>query len=76
MDTSSRAILGQTGDFEWNQAFSSGGWFMLRSAPHVAIDNTGTMISKMDSTQHNRGWDLYINNGILSVDLVNQGPKN
>jgi hypothetical protein len=75
MDTSSRAILGQTGDFEWNQAFSSGGWFMLRSAPHVAVDNTGTMISKMDSTQHNRGWDLYIDNGILSVDLVNQEPK-
>lgn len=75
MDTTSRAILGQTGDFEWNQAFSSGGWFMLRSAPHVAVDNTGTMISKMDSTQHNRGWDLYIDNGILSVDLVNQEPK-
>lgn len=75
MDTSSRVMLGQTGDFESSQAFSSGGWFMLRSAPHVAVDNTGTMISKMDATQHNRGWDLFIDNGILSVDLVNQAPK-
>ena len=28
------SMLGQTGDYEWNQAFSSGGWFMLRSAPN------------------------------------------
>jgi hypothetical protein len=75
MDTSSRILLGQTGDYEWNQQFSSGGWFMLRSAPHVAVDNTGTIISKMDSTAHNRGWDLYIDKGLLCVDIVNQGPK-
>ncbi len=34
MDTNTRVMLGQTGDYEWNQAFSSGGWFMLRSAPN------------------------------------------
>ena len=33
LDGSARVMLGQTGDYEWNQAFSSGGWFMLRSAP-------------------------------------------
>ena len=34
MDTSTRILLGQTGDYEWNQAFSPGGWFMLRAAPN------------------------------------------
>jgi hypothetical protein len=29
----------------------------------------------MDATQHNRGWDLSLDNGVLSVDLVNQSPK-
>ncbi len=37
MDTSTRVDLGQIGDFEWNQPFSSGGWFMLRSAPNFYI---------------------------------------
>ena len=59
METSTRIVLGQTGDYEWNQAFSSGGWFMLRSAPNYTLDNAaGALLSKMDTTQHNRGWDL------------------
>ena len=37
MDTNTHIVLGQTGDYEWNQAFSSGGWFMLRSAPNYNI---------------------------------------
>jgi hypothetical protein len=76
MDISSHIILGQTGDYDTNQAFSSGGWFMLRSAPNYNLDNaTGSLLSKMDATQHNRGWDLVAEKGIISVELVNQGPK-
>jgi mono/diheme cytochrome c family protein len=76
MQSSTRVLLGQAGDFEANQAFSSGGWFMMRSAPYFAVGDTAeTLISKMDSTQHYRGWDLSIKNGIVSVDLVNQAPK-
>jgi hypothetical protein len=76
MDTSTRIVLGQTGDYEGNQAFSSGGWFMLRSAPNYTLDNAaGAILSKMDSTQHNRGWDLSVSKGIVSVELVNEGPK-
>ena len=76
MEISSRVILGQTGDYESNQAFSSGGWFMLRSAPNYNLGNaTGSLLSKMDATQHNRGWDLVAEKGIISVELVNQGPK-
>ncbi len=76
MDTSARIELGQEGDYEWNQAFSSGGWIMLRSAPNYAVENTsGALIAKMDTTQHNRGWDLSVEKGILSVHLINEAPK-
>jgi hypothetical protein len=76
MDTSTRILLGQTGDYEANQAFSSGGWFMLRSAPNYTLDNAaGALLSKMDTTEHNRGWDISVSKGIVSVELVNEGPK-
>jgi hypothetical protein len=74
-DASTHIALGQTGDYEATQAFSTGGWFMLRSAPNYTLDNaTGALLSKMDTTQHNRGWDLSIEKGIVSVELVNQAP--
>jgi len=76
MDSTTRVMLGQTGDYEASQAFSSGGWMMLRSAPNYAIGSaSGALISKMDSTQHSRGWDLAVEKGIISVELVNQAPK-
>ena len=76
METSTHIVLGQTGDYEWNQAFSSGGWFMVRSAPNYHLDSAkGSLLAKMDSTQHNRGWDLSLDNGNVEVNLVNQGPK-
>ena len=76
MDTSTRVVLGQTGDFESNQPFSSGGWFMVRSAPNFTSSSvSGALISKMDTTQHNRGWDLAVVKGIINVDLVDEAPK-
>jgi Protein of unknown function (DUF1553)/Protein of unknown function (DUF1549)/Planctomycete cytochrome C/Concanavalin A-like lectin/glucanases superfamily len=76
MDTSTRVELGQVGDFEWNQPFASGGWFMLRSAPNFTSSKVaGALISKMDSTQHDRGWDLGAENGTIRVELVDQSPK-
>jgi hypothetical protein len=75
MDNSARVMLGQTGNYEWSQPFSSGGWFMLRAAPNYPLDQSGTLISKMDTTQHNRGWVLALEKGHLSVELVNQQPK-
>ena len=76
MDTSTRVEMGQIGDYEWNQPFSSGGWFMLRSAPNLTSSKvSGALISKMDSTQHDRGWVMAAGNGIISVMLADQAPK-
>jgi hypothetical protein len=76
MDTNTHVLLGQAGNYEWNQPFSSGGWFMIRSAPNYNLDNAkGALLAKMDATQHNRGWDLSLEKGTVSVELVNQGPK-
>jgi hypothetical protein len=76
MQPSTRVVLGQTGDFDTGQAFSLGGWMMLRTAPNYAIDGaTGTLISKMDSAQHRRGWEIAMVKGHLIVGLVNEEPK-
>ena len=76
MDTSTRVEMGQLGDFEWNQPFSSGGWFMLRSAPNFTSSKVaGALIAKMNSPEHDRGWDLAAENGTIRVELVNQSPK-
>ena len=76
MDTSTRVEMGQLGDFEWNQPFSSGGWFMLRSAPNFTSSKVaGALIAKMNSPEHDRGWDLAAEDGTIRVELVNQSPK-
>ncbi len=74
MQSSTRVLLGQTGDYDTKQAFSSGGWFMFRDAPFHP-GSFGTLLSKMDSTQHDRGWELAAEDGFLSVSLANQMPK-
>src|SRR6202000_1795798 len=76
MDTSTRVAMGQIGDFEGNQPFSGGGWFMLRSAPNLTSSKvSGALISKMDSTQHDRGWVMAAQDGLISVMLAHQAPK-
>jgi hypothetical protein len=77
MQSNTHVSLEHSGNFESNQAFSGGGWFMFRSAPFFAIDDApGAMLSKMDATQHNRGWDLTVRKGIITVELINSSPKN
>ena len=57
-------------------AIPSGGWLMVRSAPNFTSSSvSGALISKMDTTQHNRGWDLAVVKGIVNVDLVDEAPK-
>ena len=76
MQPSTKIVLGQTGDFDTGQAFSLGGWIMLRAAPNYTVDGTtGTLISKMDSSGHDRGWEIAMAKGHLVVGLVNEEPK-
>src|SRR5258708_28860680 len=100
MDTSKQVKLGQLGDFDGNQAFSGGGWFMARilantdktkkpltkglivaklpdavTAKKDPNRDTGTLISKSDTTQQDRGWELWFAQGQISVDLTNQWPQ-
>jgi hypothetical protein len=76
MQPTTRVSLGQTADFDTSQPFSVGGWMMIRSAPNYFIDaESGTLISKMDSTQHDRGWEIGVLHGHLVVNLVNEEPK-
>ncbi len=76
LDTTTRILLGQNGDFEANHAFSAGGWFMMRYSANYNLDSeSGSLLAKMDSANKNRGWDLSLNRGIVSAELVNQGPK-
>ena len=74
MQSSTRVLFGQMGDYDASQAFSSGGWFMFRSAPFHP-GSFGTLISKMDSNQNDRGWELSADDGFLSVALVKQMPS-
>src|SRR6266496_3078375 len=75
MQSSTRVLLGQAGDYEASHPFSSGGWFMFRSAPFHP-GSFGTLLSKMESSQHDRGWELAADeNGTISVALVNQAAK-
>ena len=73
LDTTTRINLGQTGDMEWNQPFSAGGWMMLRVAPSFK-NVMGTLLSKVDSTGQMRGWDVFVNRGVLNVQLAQEGP--
>jgi hypothetical protein len=76
MDTTTRIMLGQTGDFDTKQQFSGGGWFMVRSAPNSPASKvSGALLSKMDVTQKNRGWDLATDQGVISVDLVSSATQ-
>lgn len=70
-DTATRLDLGQVADFEGNQPFSAGGWFMVRAVPNIrAVKIRGSLLSKMDTTQADRGWDMSTDQGVITVNLV------
>ncbi|QEG39182.1 DUF1553 domain-containing protein [Roseimaritima ulvae] len=78
LDTNTRVNLGQTGDFEKDQAFSCGGWIKPRNVPGGKAWNTkaGALIAKMDIASGYRGWNLYYSGGPLHVQLIHQWPQN
>ncbi len=55
--------LGDAGDFDTNQAFSYGAWVNPE-------DGNGVPLSRMDSADNYKGWDLYIAGGHVSAHIV------
>ena len=75
MQSNTHVSLGGSGDFESSQAFSAGGWFMFRAAPFFAIDDKpGAILARMDAADHDRGWDLTVYKGVITVELVHSSP--
>ena len=60
------------GDVEFNEAFSAGGWIMLRLKPGNASTGDGAVIARMGdaSVAGGAGWDLYFEKGRFIVNLV------
>jgi len=63
--------LGNVADFESNQAFSYGAWIKLPKA-----EGTGTILSRMNSAEGNRGYDLQQQGKNLAVHIANNFPEN
>ena len=78
--------LGQSGDFDKEDAFTVAGWFK----PRVGRANKkGALVSKMSVGEKNRGWDLFWDDGAgpsmprfqrwpegkLAVDLIHEGSN-
>jgi hypothetical protein len=69
--TDSNSIdLGNSGDFEHQQAFSFGAWV------YAPDNSSGSIISKMSSADNQRGYDLSIEKGKLVFKIVHKSPKN
>jgi mono/diheme cytochrome c family protein len=76
MDMSTRMELGALGDFDANQPFSAGGWFMVRGEPGNGGAKSGSFLSKMsDAARKHRGWDILCSDGIIRPHLVDTWPE-
>ncbi len=62
--------LGNTGDYEKNQAFSYGAW--IKASHNV----NGAVIAKIDRKNGSRGYDLIAQKGRLVVHLIHSLPDN
>lgn len=62
--------LGGLGDFEQTQGFSFGAW--IRPA---TIAGSHSILARMDQEQAFRGWDLWHENGMIGVHLVDRWPE-
>ena len=68
-DAKNAINLGQVGDYEHNQAFAFSFWVK------VPKTNQAGIISKMDSKNKHRGYDVHIAGQKLSMHVVNEWPK-
>lgn len=61
--------IGEVGNFEIDQSFSFGAWVKTNTAK-----GTGAIIARMDQSQQHRGWDLWHENGVVAVHLIDSWP--
>jgi mono/diheme cytochrome c family protein len=60
--------IAEVGDFARDEAFSYGAWV------YRTKDTYGAFFSRMDDTQNNRGWDLWLVINQPAMNLVNKWP--
>lgn len=61
--------LGDQGNFEKGDAFSFGAWVYPE-------DGNGSPFARMDTTKDFRGWDLFMDSGVVMVHLIDKWPEN
>ena len=61
MDIASQLSLGDVGAVDGTQAFSGGGWVLLREKVGGSGTGYGSLFSRMrdTATKERRGWELY-----------------
>lgn len=78
MDMNTRLPLGNHGDFEADEAFSVGGWFMTRQKPGGGgrRASTGALLSRMGGPGENkfRGWDIWAQDYKFAFHLIHHWP--
>ena len=62
--------LGDIGKFEQDQPFSFGGWIKPTSKKQ-----SGSILARIDQSNHDRGWDLWQNGNSFAVHLVSKWPE-
>jgi mono/diheme cytochrome c family protein len=72
MDIASRVPLGTVGDIDTTDAFSAGGWMMLRQKTGGGGTGNGSLLARRgdDRRLSGRGWDLYQRDLKLELNLV------
>ncbi len=77
MDINSRLVLGDEGDFESDQSFTTASWLKLRQKTGNADTGAGSIVSRMGdmSRMAHRGWDVFVEGDKLIVHIVHQWPQ-
>ncbi|MCC6234868.1 MAG: DUF1553 domain-containing protein, partial [Verrucomicrobiales bacterium] len=70
-DRGASVPLGDAGDFDLGQPFSFGGWVYVPSG----LDDTASILARMDEAHGHRGWDLWIQQGQFATHVVSQWPE-
>ncbi len=62
--------LGNVGDFDQKDKFSYGGWV------YATPKTSGALVARMDSANAHRGYDILIQNNMITAHIIHQWPGN